>query len=130
MDERVRTPKEMVTGVIDDPDRVGAVLDALTAAGFDEEEAVRAAGGEEALSRVDPDGSRHGVRGRVTRSLEHFGAEGGEHLAAAAEIEAGHILLTVRVSDESQRDLAVETLRAQGAHRLRYWGRWGIEDLT
>lgn len=129
MDEQLRTPREMVTGVLDDPDRLGSLLDALRAADF-ADDAVNAAGGEEALARVDPDGSRHGLRGRTARLLENFGQEGEEHHEAAAEIEAGHLLVVVRVADEAQRDLAVATLQTQGVRRLRYWGQWGIETLS
>lgn len=129
MDEQMRTPRQMVTGVLDDPDQLERTLAALRDAGFPDD-AVRASGGEQALARVDPEGRRHGLRGRLIRSLEHFGQEGEEHQAAAAEVEAGHVLVVVRVDDEAETDRAVGVLRAQGLNRLRRWGRWEIEQLS
>jgi hypothetical protein len=125
----LETPREMVTGVLDDPGRLGSVLDALRAAGVPDD-AVQSTAGEEALDRVDPDGRRHGARGRLTRMLEHFGQEGDEHHAAAEEVEAGHALVAVRVHDQAEADRAAGVLREQGVRRLRRWGRWGIEQLS
>jgi hypothetical protein len=127
--DRVVTPHEQVTGVLDDPDGLAATAQALESAGFSEA-AVGFYGGEEALAVIDPEGREHGLRGRLIRSLEHFGEEGDEHHAAAAEVQAGHLLVAVSVSGEEEKDLAASTLRAQGVRRLRYWGRWAIEDLS
>lgn len=129
MSDRVVTPHEQVTGVLDDPGDLPATAQALQSAGFSEA-AVAFVGGEEALTLVDPEGREHGLLGRLTRSLEHFGEEGDEHHAAAAEVKAGHLLVAVSVSGEEEKDLAASTLRGQGVRRLRYWGRWAIEELS
>jgi hypothetical protein len=127
--DRVITPHEQVTGVLDRPDDVPAAAHALQTAGFSEA-AVVFVGGDEALALVDPEGRKHGLLGRLTRSLEHFGHEGEEHHAAAAAVQAGHCLVVVSVAGEAEKNLAASTLREQGVRRLRYWGRWAIEALT
>jgi hypothetical protein len=129
VNDRVQSPHEEVTGVLDDATRLAATLEALRSAGF-QETAVAAYGGEEALSQVDPDGRRHGLLGRIARTLDTFGQNGEEHRAAAEELRADHLLLAVTVSGAEEKDRAASTLQAQGVHRLRYWGRWEIEVLS
>lgn len=129
MNDRVRTPQEQVTGAAEDPDRAQAAVESLVAAGFDPD-VITVGGGEQGMESLDPDGSRHGWRGRVRRTLEQFGQEGEEHRVAAEELREGHLLLLVRVADEGQKDLAVATLRGVGVGRLRYWGQWGVEEIS
>jgi hypothetical protein len=128
MSKRVQSPREQVTGVLPEPQRMEATVEALLAAGFPESD-INVYGGEEALAEVDPDGRGHGLLGRLTRSLEHFGQEGEEYHAAADELRAGHLLIAVSVKDEGQKDGAVAALRGQGVDHLRYWGRWQIESF-
>lgn len=128
MNERVRSPREQVTGVLADPDRAVAVAEALRAAGV-EDAAVAFYGGEEIIATIDPDGRGHGPLGRLTRALEHFGQEGEEHHAAVDEVREGHLLVAVRVDDQAAKDRVAGVLREQGVTRLRYWGRWEIESI-
>lgn len=129
MNERVQSPSEAVSGVLDDAARLPAMVEALRSANF-AETALNVYAGEEALEQVDPDGSHHGLLGRLSRKLDTFAQNGEEHRAAAAEVNAGHLLVLVAVSDEAEKDRAASTLQAQGVHRLRYWGRWDIELLS
>lgn len=129
MTSRAHTPREQVTGVLDDPERVAEIVEALRSAGIAEGD-LEVYGGEDALAMVDPDGRQHGVAGRVTRALERFGQEGEEHRAAAEELQEGHLLVAVTVSDAEGKDQAAEALRAQGVHRLRFWGRWSVELMS
>lgn len=129
MNDRATEPSEQVTGVLDEAARLPAIMEGLRSAEFPET-ALHAYGGEEALAMVDPQGRRHGLLGRITRTLDTFGQNGEEHRAAADELQAGHLLLAVDVADAAQKDRAAAILRSQGVHRLRYWGRWDIELLS
>jgi hypothetical protein len=126
---RIESPHEQVTGVLDDPEEIEGVSNALKEAGFSRDDVIYISG-EEALARVDVHGLRHGVLGRLTRSLQHFGEDAAEYHAAEAEARAGHLLIAVSVSGEQKKDLAAKTLREHGVRRLRYWGSWGIEELS
>jgi hypothetical protein len=125
----IETPHDRVTGIIDERDKLESVVKALQAEGFPED-AVGVVLGEEGLEEIDPDGSRHGLIGRFVRTLQQFGHEGEEYREAAEELEKGHVLVGVTVTQEEEKNRAADTLRAQGARRLRYWGRLGVEELS
>lgn len=119
----------MVTGIIDEPAKLTPALDALRSAGF-ADAAVEVERGEEGLADVDPDGSRHGLIGRLVRTLQQIGEEGEEWRAAAEELRAGHAVVGVSVDGAEEKERAAATLHQQGAHRIRYWGQWEIEELS
>lgn len=126
---RATTPHDAVTGVVDDPTNVASIGAALNEAGFSPE-AVQCFVGEEALSLVNPKGEGMGFFGRLTRGLEHFGEEATEHYAAQNELQAGHALMAVTAKTEDEKARATSILRDGGVRRLRYWGRWEIEELS
>lgn len=126
--ERVQSPSEQVSGIVEDPDMAERVVDALVESDVDEAD-IAVIGGDEALTMVDPDGSQHGVAGRVARGLERYGQEGTEHDAAAQELTEGRLLLTVHVAGDEDKERVASLLREHGVQRLRYWGRWSVEEL-
>lgn len=129
MTNRIESPHEQVTGVLDNPEDIEGLSKALKAAGFSRDDVVYIAG-EEALAQVDVHGLRHGILGRLTRSLQHFGEDAAEYHAAEVEAKAGHLLVAVSVDGEQEKDLATKTLSDHGVRRLRYWGSWAIEELS
>ena len=129
MNEGIETPNEQVTGVVDDPEKVGEIAAKLTAAGFSKDD-LSCAAGDEALAWVDVHGLSHGLLGRLTRFVQHYGEEATEHHAADAEVRAGHVLIAVSVKDDPQKQRAAKVLGEQGVRRLRYWGPHTIETLS
>lgn len=125
---RTRTPRDQVTAVMPDVASALPLVDTLKVQGFSGD-GIAVIAGEEALAEVDPHGAGHGLLGRVLRTLEQFGQEGEEHREAAEEVRAGHALVVVDVADEAGKDRAAAAMREHGAHRLRYWGHWDVEDL-
>lgn len=129
MSDRIESPHRQVTGVFDHPQDVQRVAQALKAAGFTRDDVIFT-GGEDTLALIDVHGLRHGLLGRLTRSLQHFGEDAAEYHAGEREARAGHMLIAVSVDGESEKDLAAKTLRGCGVRRLRYWGPWTIEELS
>jgi hypothetical protein len=127
--DRIESAHEQVTGVLDNPEDIQRVAQALKAAGFTRDDVVYAAG-EAALALIDVHGLHHGLLGRLTRSLQHFGEDAAEYHAGEAEARAGHMLIAVSVNGESEKDVAAKTLGECGVRRLRYWGPWAIEELS
>jgi hypothetical protein len=132
MTERVhapRPPRHEVTAVLDQPDRVLALVDALRSAGFPDN-AIRLSCGQDTLTQIDPHGAQRSLLDRLRHGLEHFGLDGEERDAAVDELRAGHVLVAVRVVGEQDKQRAAAILREQRAHRLRYWSDWTIETLS
>ena len=122
-------PYNSVVGVVDDLDQVDATVKGLVDNGFAESE-VNVLCGRRGVEIIDAKGKRKGVLARVFRMVDGMGEER-EHTARhVKELEAGHFIVTTEVGDQSAKDRARDTMKANGAHFINYYSRWSTEDLA
>ncbi len=81
------------------------------------------------LEKIDFSGEKHGFLGKALRSVQHFGAEGHYLDKYEKELKDGHLLVTVKASNSTTKDLAESILQANGVHRITYFGLWMIEEI-
>jgi len=125
----VSAPVNRVVGVVDDPQEIPATLTSLREAGFADED-VHVFLGEQGERNLDLEGTHHGLRARITRTLQRYGYEADVFHEAEDELRAGHVLIGVLTDgSEEQRSRATHALRSHHAHSLRFFGHTGVEDL-
>jgi uncharacterized protein (DUF302 family) len=118
-------PAHKVLGVFNDPERVRESLDDLKESGFHEHdiEVICNAG------QIDFIGEKHGLLGRIVRSLHHLSAEGRYLDRFEQDLAEGRILLTVIAKDAETKEVVKDILQAHGGYRLTYFGNWLIEGM-
>jgi hypothetical protein len=121
-------PHGRVVALLDDE---GSLLDALEELERDEVPRgdVYVLGGPDGLERMDPSGRHHGWRGRISRVVDTVASAGGDIEDDCRHVEAGGYLVAVHTS-RTERTPVVETLRAHGAHSIRYFGTLTTVDLS
>jgi hypothetical protein len=121
-------PEDRVVGLIDGPQDIRAAVDALSEAGYAGED-VTVLCGPSGLERLDADGSRHGLLGRLIRLVQNYGLEREQLRHVEEELRRGHFAVSVRVPDDASKRRAADLLAEHGGHYLHYYGRWDIEQL-
>jgi uncharacterized protein (DUF302 family) len=118
-------PAHKLLGVFNDPEKVKASLDDLKESGFHEHdvEVICNAG------QIDFSGEKHGVLGRIVRSLQHLSAEGRYLDRYEQDMKDGRLLLAVVAKDAETKEKVKDILQAHGGYRLTYFGNWLIEGM-
>lgn len=130
LDRFLRYPTRKIVGVVDNSHDLDAVLSALAAAGF-AAEAIQVFSGEEGICRIDPDGSYHGLVGRLTRIIQAIGAEHEHMRRYEEELRAGHYLVVISVpDDEVERQRAAAILSKHGGHFVDYYAPLAIVHMV
>ena len=130
-EEFIPYPLERVVGTIADAKSARAAIEALTREGFQDSE-IDILSGEEALHRLDPTGSEHGLFARFQRTLiralgpvEEF-----KHLSRHVEdLRAGRFVIMVLAKERERRHLAADILNSHGAKFVGFYGKWAWESL-
>jgi hypothetical protein len=130
LDRFLRYPARKIVGVIDTSHDLDAVLASLGAAGFTPE-SIQVLSGDEGIRSIDPDGSYHGLLGRLTRIIQAIGAEYEHMHRYEEELRAGRYLVVISVSDdEAERQQAAAILRERGGHLVDYYGPLALVHLV
>ena len=119
-------PTNRVVGTIADADQTDAAVAALVNAGF-ERESIDVLHGEQDLSRLDPQGTQHGILERLQRALIRTGGPAEEHrhlLHHADDLRAGRFVVMVLAPERDRRTVAGDILDAHGAEFVGFYGRW------
>lgn len=125
--EFLTTPRGHVYGIVDDPERdVPAVTADLLAARVPLD-GIHVYCCQEGLEALDPKGTSHGLRARITRMVQSM-AFGNRLEQVVADLEAGHALIGVAVDDEHKGEVARVLLR-HGGHDIVHYGRYTWEPL-
>jgi hypothetical protein len=115
--------------VIDDPAALDAAVGALIAAGVSEAD-VHVLAGEEAERRIDEKGKHHGLLGRIFRKVHSLGDEGEHTRRHIEELQAGHYVVIVPVSDDRAPERVGDILGAHGGHFIYHYTRMTSRELA
>jgi hypothetical protein len=128
--ERFPYPRRLVVGLFGSEQDLQHAVEALERVGFDSDSYDVLHGDEDARS-LDPDGTAHGVGGRVIRALQEASSYEREHARRHADrLQAGGYVLGVFVgADEDAKRRAGEAMRAHGGEFLTYYADTYIESL-
>jgi hypothetical protein len=122
-------PTNNVTAIIDRLDDVSSAIRSLQQAGFSDTD-VAVFVGREGLAKLDVDGERHGLVGRVIRAVESVAADHPPNKDAEVALKEGHAYITVSTDgSDLKKEAAERALKAHNAHCIRYVGRLAVERL-
>jgi hypothetical protein len=131
--ERLVYPTERLVGVVDGPDAVDGVVDALQEANVGEED-IEVVGAESDEHQIDP--SDHGWAKRAKHVLTTALGDETERLEALQDaLEAGRYIVQVRLpsEDDDQREddkkRLGRVLSGAGAQHVAFYGKWQIEEI-
>jgi hypothetical protein len=131
-DDFILYPTNRVVGTIDDPKDARGAIEALSKAGFADDE-IDVLHGEEGLHRLDPTGAEHGVFARFQRTLIRATAQVEEykHLSRHVDdVRAGRFVFMVLAREPARRDVAADILSSHGAEFVGFYGRWALQALN
>jgi hypothetical protein len=127
-DDLLRTPRNRIVGWLAGPDEAETAITDLKAAGFDPDE-ISVISGDEGVRRLDPDGSDHGLRGRVIRVVQGVTSIGDDLFGVAEHVAAGGVIVSVPFRDDDAAATAARVLRARGVERMRRFDSLTYTDL-
>ncbi len=127
--ESLSFPDDTVVGIVDDPDGAIAVIEALLEEEGIDEDRVTFMCGESGARRIDPEGERHGLLGRLQRLVQHYSDKEPENVQRQAdELRAGRYLVTAPATQET-RDRVAAVMAAHGARYINHYGTWTVTRL-
>jgi hypothetical protein len=121
-------PYNTVVGVIDDPEHVVSAVDTLATDGFTEGN-VQVLCGEPGIRRIDAEGKRKGLLGRIFRVVDRMGPEHGHTARHVQALEDGGYVVIVEAHDDDAKLRARDAMAANGGHFINYYSRWTAETL-
>jgi hypothetical protein len=123
-------PTDHVLGVLDDPARVAAALEALAADGLPAE-AVTVLEGADAEMAMGRLGRPRSLAQRLLRLVRFTTMDQQPDLQLyEAAVADGRAVVAVHVADSEARHQARAALERSGAHFLNFYGRFYTEELT
>ena len=125
-------PTNRVVGTVGDAENAHAAVNALLQAGFEQQD-IDVLHGEADVHRLDPTGAEHGFLAQFQRTLIRVVAPAEEykHLTHHLEdLRAGRFVIMVLANRREQRLIAADTLSANGAEFIGFYGRWAWEGLS
>lgn len=122
-------PYDTVVGVIDAPDLLESAVNTLATDGFDEGH-VQVLCGEPGIRRIDAEGKRKGLLGRIFRVVDRMGPEHGHTARHVQALEDGGFVLIVEAHDDDTKIRARDAMAANGGHFINYYSRWTAETLV
>jgi hypothetical protein len=127
----VATPRNRLFAIFDGLDDGERAIRALESNGFRDQDDIWVLHGAEGRKRLDFTGGSHGLGARIIRMIQRAMSDEYHRLRAFdAALDAGHLILAVRVPDDDGRTSATaQILRECGAHSLSYYGQWSYSDV-
>ena len=128
--DRFPYPRQLVVGSFESEEGLSDALDALKQRGFDPD-GWDVLHGEQDARSLDPEGTAHGVGGKMIRALQSAFSFEREHAREyAARLRSGDYVLAVSVGDNEQAKVrAAEAMRANGGDFINYYADTNIEAL-
>jgi hypothetical protein len=124
------SPHRYVTAVFRSREELGAVIEDLNDASFEDEE-IEVFVGDEGVEKLDVAGKKHGVVVRLLRNLEEFFTDATDHLERTDDAlrHGGCAVDVFTAGDPEKKARAARIMKTHHAHEVFYWGRWIIEKL-
>jgi hypothetical protein len=123
-------PTNKVLGVVDTAAQVRGAITALEEAGYDKDK-LEILCGHENSTLVDPDGSEHGLIGRIIRRIQQFSDFEIEHAQVHQEaLQSGRFLVGVPARSQEQAEKARDILVANGGHFINYYMPLAFQPMT
>lgn len=128
--ERFPYPRRLVVGLFESEHDLQRAVEALERVGFDSD-SYEVLQGEEDARSLDPEGTAHGVAGRLIRALQEATSYERDHARRHADqLHGGGYVLGVFVGvDEDAKRRAGDAMRAQGGEFINYYAVTYIESL-
>jgi hypothetical protein len=122
-------PTDYLVGAINDPQEAERAVQDLEAAGFAQDDIVLLRAGE-VIQNMRVKEQHRGFFEQMLYPLERWNTQEGLH-AGRYEQEAlkGHAIVHVYTPEEDQMRRARDILQRHGAHELKHYGKWAIEDF-
>lgn len=127
----VRYPAGYTVGVLDSPEEVGCVLEALSGPFLDSE--IEVISGSKEAGRLRAGTGRTGFADTALRFLNSLGIANDEMETKARyerALEEGLFMVEVLTPTEERKELAVRALRACGGHFVNYFGALAREEIV
>jgi hypothetical protein len=128
-DDFLRYPTDNIVAVFNNETDLARAIHALNIAGYEEND-VAILSGPEGAKRLDISGEQHGWLARVYRFMESAAAESKKLHQFAEELKAGHFVVFVHASNNEERSDLWSIMKAHGAHRAAWFGKWIIEKVA
>jgi hypothetical protein len=122
-------PWNSVVGVIDDAAHVETAVAALIASGYSEA-GIKVLAGEAGEFRIDAEGKRHGLLGRIFRKIQALGDEDAHTQRHVGELQAGHFVIVVQNADDKSPERAGEILKSNGGRFIYHYTRMTSSELA
>ena len=124
----VAIQRHRVTALVPE-DRLEESTAALAAAGLDLAR-VDVRHGEIGACIVDFNGTEHGFRAHVVRSMQKLGTASNERENFSLALHHGETVIIVPVRGDIAVDLCARILSEHGCRRIIHFGKWAVEPLS
>jgi hypothetical protein len=121
-------PVGHLIGVLRNGDEADKAAQSLFAAGYTDIEVLEGPGAREVIESTEA--GMHPATRAWERVLLYLSDDADARNAALDALIQGHAIIMVYASSGSHENQAAGILRAHGARRLRYFGRWSVTDLN
>lgn len=119
-----------LVGVINDPAMAEQAVQALLKAGFAQQD-VLLLHGPEALQRIEARDEQRGPLGWAHKAMANIVTDASSfETNYAKEASAGHSIVNVHTGDDAYIERGRAVLEQYGAHYIKHFGPWTIEDLS
>lgn len=126
--ESLSFPEDTLVGILPDPDAAMAVVRGLVERGIAEGD-ISVLCGEAGARRLDPEGDRHGLLGRLQRLVQHFGDQERPHVERQAkELQAGAFLVAVPCPEDEREELT-RLFTQHGGYFVNHYASWSVTRM-
>jgi hypothetical protein len=122
-------PDDTVVGIVDEPEGANSAVEGLVAAGVPEE-GIQVLCCDSGARRLDPTGKRHGVLGKLHRTVQLFGDQEVAHVKRqAAELRAGRFLVAAPAETDEEAEAVARVLKSNGGHFINRYTSMTVRRL-
>ncbi len=126
-DDLLKTPRDRIKALLDDPDEVCAAIDELTAAGIERGD-IYVMSGTEGAERLDVSGRHKGLKGLLYAFADRFGDVTENRQQSIDHMKAGGFWVSVP-ADEGDKISVAGILGRHGGHDMVHYGQYHHERI-
>lgn len=121
-------PKDNVLAILEDRASAAAALAEARDAGISSDE-ITVYSGDEGAEAIDARGTQHGMTGFVQRSIEFLSANQDNLKSYQEAVERGGVVVAVHADNDERKHQVAALLQRHGAHDVRHFGGFVVQDL-